>query len=78
MLFRSLSNKQKALIATFGMFAFAIIAGLGIDFIARNVSVEVLGYVGGAIVFLFFVNLTYQMFLARFEYEEKVQNLIDK
>ena len=67
----SLSIKQKAALATAGVFAFAILAGIGIDFIARNVSAEVISFVAGAGVLLFFANIMYTIFVSKFEYEEK-------
>ena len=74
----SLTIKQKALLATVGLFAFAVALGAAIDFISRNVSAEVIGYAFGAGLVLFMANMVYQLMLSKFEYDEKVTNLVDK
>lgn len=74
----TLSVKQKALLATVGLFAVAVALGAAIDFISRNVSAEVIGYAVGAGFVLFFVNMVYQLMLSKFEYDEKVKELVDK
>jgi uncharacterized membrane protein YgaE (UPF0421/DUF939 family) len=77
----TLSIKQKALLATLGVFVISVLAGLGIDYIARNVSVETVGYVIGAgfvlFLVLFFANMMYQIFVSKFEYEENLKKMVD-
>lgn len=73
----TLSIKQKALLATVGVFAFAVGLGAAIDFIARNVSMEVVGYFVGGVVLVFMANMVYQLMLSKFEYDEKVTKIVD-
>lgn len=73
----TLSIKQKALLATVGLIALAVAVGAAIDFIARNVSMEVITFACGAGVVLFMVNMVYQLMLSKFEYDEKVTKIVD-
>ena len=77
----TLTIKQKALLATLGVFAIAVLASFAIDFIARNVSIETIGNVIVAGVVLLFANMIYQIFVSKFEYDERLEktvNSVDK
>ena len=69
----TLTVKQKALLATIGVFAIAILSGLAIDFIAKNVSMATIMYVFLAGFVLFFSNMMYQIFVSKFEYDENLK-----
>ena len=73
----NLSNKQKALLATVGVFALSVVLGLGIDFVARNVSVETVGYACAGLCLGFLFYAMYQVMLARFDYEDTVKRVVD-
>ena len=73
----TLSNKQKALLATLGVFVISVLAGVGIDYIVKNANPETLGYMIGAGIMLFFANMVYQIFVSRFEYEETLKKMVD-
>jgi hypothetical protein len=73
----SLTVKQKALLGTFGVFAVAITLGIAIDFISRNVSVEVLTFAAGGFIVFMLANMVYQLMISKFEYDEKVTKIVD-
>lgn len=74
----TLTNKQKALAATVGLFAGSVVMAYIVKFIFANVSAEVLGMALGAFLLYMFATLIYQLMLHRFEYEESVSKLVDK
>ena len=73
-----LTNKQKALACTVGLFAGAVAMAHIVQVIFTNVSIEVLGFVFGAGLLFFFASMIYQIMLSRFEYEDSVKKMVDR
>lgn len=73
----TLSIKQKALLATVGLFAFAIAVACLVSYAVMNVSIEVLGYAVGAGLLYFFVSMVYQVMLSKFEYDEQLKKTLE-
>ena len=72
------SPKQKALLVMIGIVAGAVLGAQVASFIAENVSPEVITRViGGTIVGFLFYSM-YQLLVSKFEYDEKVEKLVDK
>ncbi len=74
----NLSIKQKALFATFALFAGAVVFAYLVSYIVLNVSTEVLSYAVGAGLMYFFASMIYQVMLSKFEFDEKMKDLVDK
>ena len=73
-----LTNKQKALVGTVGLFVGSAVIAYIVQFILLNVSAEALGYVFGAGLLFFFASMIYQIMLSRFEYQDTLTKMVDK
>jgi hypothetical protein len=73
-----LTNKQKALGITVGLFAGAVATVFAAQFAVENVSAEVLGYICLTALTLSFGSLVYQIVLNRIEYHEQLNKMVDK
>lgn len=72
-----LTNKVKAAGATAGLVIVAFLAAGAIELIMENVSAETFGMICGGMVCFGLLYLTYQVLLARFDYEDSVKRLVD-
>ena len=70
--------KQKALGATIALILISIAVGLGIHFIAENVSPRTLMYGAGLFIFVMLFNLIYQIFLSKFNFDENWKKSVDQ
>ena len=72
-----LTNKVKAAGATAGLVIVAFLTAGAIELIMKNVSAETFGMICGGLVCFGFLYLTYQVLLARFDYEDSVKRMVD-
>jgi len=73
-----LSKKQKAFAMTTAIFAFAVVVGMAIQFIAENVPGYVILYIAGFAMFCVLFNLMYTIMIAKLEYDERFEKSVDK
>lgn len=73
-----LSIKQKAAVITAGIIASIVIVSYALAFIIANVDRETIGYALGMGFTAWFVYIFYSITLSRLEYEEKVQEIVDR
>lgn len=73
-----LSIKQKAAVITAGILASIVIASYALAFIMANVDAQTIGYALGLGFTAWFVYIFYAITLNRLEYEEKVQEIVDR
>lgn len=66
-----MTPKQKAIAVTIGMFICAFLVGYSIQYIAQNVSPELILSFLAFVFFAFMFNVIYQVFLMKFTQDEK-------
>ena len=73
-----LSIKQRALVHTLGIIGAIIGSGIALTYASQFIPADAYPYIGTSVVFAMLAKLIYDINVSRLEYEERLNQMVDK